>query len=286
MSDLPPKEELIRFHDKVWIEGARHARPHLPWRGISDAYAVYVSEVMLQQTQVKRVLSFWPRFLEAFPTISDLAQAESSSVLTLWQGLGYNRRALALHKSAQECVARFGGCLPYTVEELQTLPGIGPATAAGIVSFAYQKPSIYIETNVRTVFIQEWFPETETPIHDRQLIPLVEATCSQDDPRGWYYALLDWGAHIKQRGGNPSRQSAHYTKQSTFEGSHRQKRSFVLKTVLAAERGIMVSDVREMLNKTERSEQRPELSPERFDAIIEELTQEGFFTRDGEILRA
>lgn len=193
--EVPRKDtpDLDAFVRKVWSEGRKHHRD-LAWRYIDDAYAVLVSEIMLQQTQVSRVEKYWPRFLKTFPTLDALASADTSLVLEHWQGLGYNRRALALKRTAEECALRFEGELPRTYDELLKLPGIGPATAGGVMAFAYQKPALYLETNVRTVFLHELFPE-EVGVSDKTLEPLVLETCSKEDPRGWYYALLDYG-HI------------------------------------------------------------------------------------------
>ena len=188
---------------------------------------------MLQQTQVKRVLGRWERWMGMFPSPDALAAAAPADVLAEWQGLGYNRRALALKRAAEECSQRFGGRLPETVEQLQELPGIGPATAAGVTSFARNLPAIYIETNVRTVFIHTLFPDCEA-VSDKQLEPLVAACCPEaGQVRRWYYALLDVGADLKSQVGNASRRSAHYTRQSAFEGSRRQKRACLVRIVLA-----------------------------------------------------
>ena len=135
---------------------------------------------MLQQTQVARVEKHWTRFLSLFPTIDSLAAAGTADVLAQWQGLGYNRRALALKRAAETCSAERGGLLPDTAEELETLPGIGPATAAGVMAFAYNRPSVYIETNVRTVFLHELFPDRDK-VSDRELAPLVASTCPEDE---------------------------------------------------------------------------------------------------------
>ena len=280
--DAPCREE---FCSRVLEMGWLHYRD-LPWRYVDDPYAVLVSEVMLQQTQVARVEKYWQRFMGLFPTVDALAAADSSDVLAVWQGLGYNRRALALKRVADECSAVYGGELPRTAEELQKLPGIGPATAAGIMSFAHNRPSMYLETNVRAVFLHELFPECDK-VSDKVLAPLVAAACPQDNPRAWYYALLDYGAYLKQTQVNPSRRSAHHTRQSVFEGSRRQKRAELLRCVLAAEaEGISEPALRAALDAFERYHGRDAVDPALFDSIVSDLAAEGFFRRDGEIYRA
>ena len=174
--------------------------------------------------------------------------------------------------------------MPRTREELVELPGIGQATAAGVISFAYNEPSVYIETNVRTVFIHELFPDAEK-VADRELVPLVEATCPVDRPRAWYYALLDWGAHLKQTTVNPSRRSAHYTRQSAFEGSRRQKRAEMLRCVLA-ESGMASDELFAKLDAFEREAGRGGVDRADFESILADMVAEGFFRREGEVLFA
>ncbi|WP_297156365.1 adenine glycosylase [uncultured Ellagibacter sp.] len=265
-------------------EGRRLYRD-LPWRYIDDAYAVLVSEVMLQQTQVKRVLGRWERFLAKFPTPDALASASTSDVVGEWQGLGYNRRALALKRACEICSRDFGGKLPEAACDLERLPGIGPATAAGVVAFAFNRPALYLETNVRTVFLHELFPD-EGGVRDKQLEPLVRATCPAENPREWYYALLDYGAHLKATLGNASRRSAHYTRQSAFEGSRRQKRAEVVRIVLAAERAIPLPEVHSLLDTFERKHGRDGVDDVLFSSIVADLQREGFFTVENDRARA
>lgn len=255
----------------------------LPWRNIDDAYGVLVSEVMLQQTQVARVQRYWQRWMSLFPTVDALAAADTATVLETWQGLGYNRRALALKRACEQCSAECGGQLPQTADELMRLPGIGPATAAGVVAFAYNRPSVYIETNVRSVFLHELFPDAQG-VSDKQLAPYVADTCPDECARSWYYALLDYGAHLKTLVANPSRRSSHYTRQSAFEGSRREKRSFILKCVLAAPEGIACAEVRRLLDAHEREAVRDAVAPELFDSILADLQAEGFFHLVGDLL--
>ena len=277
---LWPRGELTReeFITRVWEEGAANYR-ELPWRGIDDPYAVLVSEVMLQQTQVSRVERFWTRFLETFPTIEALAKGSTAQVLALWQGLGYNRRALALKRAAEEVVARYTGILPNTFDELVSLPGIGPATAAGVLAFTYQKPAVYVETNVRAVYIFELFPD-EAMVPDADLVPYVADTVSEIDPRGWYYALLDYGAALKRSGVNPTRASTSYAKQSAFEGSRRQKRAELVRIVLAHPLGIELTDAKALLDEAEASAGRDAVEEKLFSSLIDDLVAEGFIFAD------
>ena len=271
-------EELAAFCERVWENGARLYRG-LPWRNLDDAYAVLVSEVMLQQTQVARVRTFWERFMALFPTPDALAAADTSLLLEQWQGLGYNRRALMLKRAAEACAQYHGGTLPESYDELLALPGVGPATAAGVVAFAYNRPAVYLETNVRTVFLHELFPGEEG-VPDRLIRPLVEQTCPADNPRGWYYALLDWGAHIKRTEPNPSRRSAHHTRQSAFEGSRRQKRAELLRAVLE-EPGIGEEALFARLDAFERAAGRGGADAAEFSSVLADLLAEGFFRREG-----
>ena len=255
----------------------------LPWRNVDDPYGVLVSEVMLQQTQVARVQRYWSRWMGLFPTVDALAAADTAAVLEAWQGLGYNRRALALKRACEDCAAARVGTLPDTVDELVRLPGIGPATAAGVVAFAFDRPSVYIETNVRSVFLHELFPDADG-VPDKLLAPYVADTCPETDVRGWYYALLDYGAHLKTQVANPSRRSRHYARQSAFEGSRREKRSFILKCVLAAPDGIAAAEVRRLLDVREREAGRGDIDPVLFDSILSDLSAEGFFHLQGDLL--
>ena len=258
-----PRVSLGSFVKKIRARGDSLYRD-LPWRRTRDPYEIWLSEVMLQQTQVSRVDGRWQRWLERFPTVEALAAANQADVLLEWQGMGYNRRALALHRAAQEIVQM--GSFPKDVLALKALPGIGPATAAGIRAFAFDLPGVYLETNVRTVFLHELFPE-EVGVADRTLAPLVEASCPTEDVRGWYYALLDYGAWLKRTVPNPSRRSRSHVRQSKFEGSHRQKRAAVVRILLAARNeGVDVTTVAKSLD----------VSSDIASELLVELAAEGF----------
>lgn len=221
------------FRQTVWKYWERNGRHDLPWRKTRDPYRIMVSEIMLQQTQVSRVLEKYLEFLKRFPTVQKLARAEFSDVLRAWSGLGYNRRAKYLHEAAKIIVHEHRGIVPKNVSELEALPGIGPYTARAILAFAYNMPAAFIETNIRTAFINHFFNTAPTTlkIHDRELLAYVTKAAEGQPPREWYAALMDYGAYIKQTKGNASRQSAHHTKQKPFKGSNREARGLVLKTL-------------------------------------------------------
>ncbi|MCL2882449.1 MAG: adenine glycosylase [Coriobacteriia bacterium] len=268
---VPRDADLARFICKVSAEGARLYRD-FGWRRIRDPYAILVSEVMLQQTQTTRVLRYWEQWLERFPTIDALASASVADVLRSWQGLGYNRRALALKRAAEIVSEQQGGRLPRDRAALRALPGIGPATASGVMAFAYNEPAPYLETNVRAVFLHELFPEAEN-VSDREVMALVERCARMAlelgvDARRWNYALLDYGVELKRTLPNPSRRSRHHSHQSTFEGSHRQKRSALLQAVMA-DPGRNTEQLAEVCGYP------VELAFE----VLEELAAEGFITR-------
>ena len=231
---------------------------------------------MLQQTQVKRVLSYWDRWICALPTIDALAAASVADVLGLWQGLGYNRRALAPKQAAEICSEQYAGVVPQEPGQLLGLPGVGPATAAGVCIFAHGQPQVYLETNVRTVFLHHFFHDKDR-VSDAELIPLIEATCDREDPGGWYYALLDYGNYLKSVLPNPSRRSKTHTRQSQYVGSVRQKRAFLLREVLAAPAaGASTEELLEALNTFELAAGRETVLPEELGEVLVALAVEGF----------
>ncbi|MFT7506888.1 MAG: A/G-specific adenine glycosylase [Acidimicrobiales bacterium] len=223
------KEER-EFVKTVWDFYESHGRRSLPWRKTKNPYKILISEIMLQQTQVERVLPKYSAFLKEFPTAQKLADSSLGDVLTQWQGLGYNRRAKMLHNCAKAVVASGNGKFPDTFIELQKLSGVGPYTAGAVMAFAYNTPVPIIETNIRSVFIHHFFND-KTDVTDAQLVRYIEPTLDSQNPREWYWALMDYGAHLKKTNGNPNSQSKHYTKQSKFQGSDRQIRGAIVKTL-------------------------------------------------------
>ncbi len=190
---------------------------------------------MLQQTQTGRVVEKFREFMRAFPTVEVLAGATPKKVLSLWSGLGYNRRALFLHRAAQAILKEHGGIIPSDIALLEKLPGIGPYTARAIGAFAFNLPGVFIETNIRTVYITHFFKsqKEKEPVSDKELLALVAATLDRKRPREWYAALMDYGAHLKTAGNRSHRHSAHYVRQKPFLGSLRQTRGIILKQLLA-----------------------------------------------------
>lgn len=166
------------------------------------------------------------------PTWDALARTSLRKALCVWSGLGYNRRALLLHKTAKIIVGRFyRGKLPRGVDELKKLPGVGRATASAVSAFAFGQPVVFLETNIRSVFIHFFFGKRRM-VRDSEILPLVERTLDRKHLREWYYALMDYGAMLKKTQLNPGRRSAHHARQTPFRGSRRELRGKILKLFL------------------------------------------------------
>jgi A/G-specific adenine glycosylase len=230
----PSRRRKRQFQAAVYAYYDNHGRD-LPWRKTDDPYAIVVSEVMLQQTQVSRVVEKYRQFMAAFPTVQSLAAAPLSEIFPIWQGLGYNRRALSLKRLAEIVVADHGGEIPADFSHLLKLPGIGQATATSILAFAFNQPVVFIETNIRAVFIHHFFRDRHD-IRDSEILPLVKQTLDGDNPRRWYNALMDYGGAVKKQFINPGKKSAHYKKQAPFNGSNRQVRGAILKALMESRR--------------------------------------------------
>ena len=276
LASLPGTKEITpslvaRFRETIYQHYADHGRT-MPWRASRDPYHILVSEIMLQQTQVERVLSKYEQFIAIFPDFFSLAQAPLRDLLSVWQGLGYNRRAISLQRIGQRVVAEYGGKLPDSVETLQTFPGVGPATAGAICAFAFNQPTAFIETNIRRVFIHCFFPG-RNGIKDKEILPLVERTLDTSQPRTWYFALMDYGAMLKEMSVNPNRRSAHHTRQPPFDGSNRQIRGLILKLLLENS----TATEGELLRAVGRS-------PDLVKKIISQLVKEGFIRKTGKRL--
>lgn len=256
---------------RLMVYAYYHDNPRpMAWRETGDPYHILVSEIMLQQTQVERVRIKYAEFLTAYPTVHELAAAPLSDVLRVWQGLGYNRRAMYLKRCSEEIVTGCAGQFPCTIDRLQLLPGIGPYTARAVAAFAYGVAEPMIETNIRTLFIHFFFLGREK-VHDSEILPLVAATLDRDNPRHWYYALMDYGVMLKQTHPNPGRRSMHHVPQSRFEGSNRQLRSRLLREVMSRQ-PISISKLAESLAA----------EPEAVRRNIEAMQREGFLMKQGQ----
>ena len=268
------QDRVKKFQAAIYQHYKAHKRS-MPWRQTRNPYHILVSEIMLQQTQVERVLGKYGSFLEKFPDVASLAQAPWPEVLAVWQGLGYNRRALSLKRLAQRVAEDWEGELPRSAEGLRSLPGIGPATAGALRAFAFEEPVAFIETNIRRVFLHFFFPGQEE-VTDREILPLVEETLDRERVRDWYYALMDFGAAMKAAGPNPNRRSAHYARQSPFGGSNREVRSLILQALLgASSQALPLAELTTGVR----------LNPARINAALEQLLTEGFVVREGDNLR-
>ncbi|HDS45482.1 MAG TPA: A/G-specific adenine glycosylase [Methanomicrobia archaeon] len=261
-------EAITAFQALIYAYFREHGRK-LPWRETNDPYHILVSEIMLQQTQVERVIEKYEAFINAFPDFHALVQAPLQEILQVWQGLGYNRRAIALKRTAETVVTVYAGALPSEPTELVKLPGIGPYTAAAILTFAFSQPQVFIETNIRTVFIHFFFAE-QSEIADAEIRPLVKQTLDAEEPRRWYYALMDYGVLLKQQYQNPGRRSAHYQKQTPFKGSNRELRGALLRALTRESR---VSE-RELI-------QVVGADPERMEHALGQLQNEGLVKKSG-----
>ncbi len=214
------------FQEQVWHKGRELFRP-MPWREEPSLYNVLVSELMLQQTQVARVIPKFQQFMVLFPDVQSLAAAELGDVLRAWQGLGYNRRAKFLHAAAEDIVVRGE---PKTYAELVALPGVGKHTAGAILNYVYEVPTPFVETNIRTVYFHHFF-EGATAVSDNELLALVESTLESEHPREWFWALMDYGAELKRAGLGRLDVSKHYKKQSPLKGSVREMRGRILRAL-------------------------------------------------------
>ena len=220
---------MPHFRKIVWAYYKRYGRHDLPWRKTKDVYKILVSEVMLQQTQVERVIPFYTKFIKKFPTAKKLAAAPLSDVLKAWQGLGYNRRAKMLHAAAASLsLGKLNS--PKTVEELETLSGVGPYTARAVAAFAWNEDVIFVETNIRTAVIHHFFPRRRS-VEDTELVEVLKRTLPKGRAREWYSALMDYGASLKRSGISHNAKSKTYVKQSKFAGSLREARGAILRAL-------------------------------------------------------
>ena len=293
------------LHDAVAAWYTRNARV-LPWRGIADPYAILVSEVMLQQTQVERVIPKYRAFLEAFPNFQALAGAQPADVIRLWAGMGYNGRAVRLHRLAREVVERHGGEPPRTADELRKLPGIGPYTAAAVASFAFGEPIAVLDTNVYRV-LSRVVHGVDAPARDA-LHPVAESLLPQPDSpitsADWHQALMDVGATLctarqprcmlcplrprcaaaphLQSGGDPALAEAsvpYAPRQSRFQGSARYFRGRIVDHLREqSDAGVEEDTLEAVLQDAETASGAP--CPVPLPDLLAALERDGLIRRD------
>lgn len=262
------------FTKKVTTYYAAKKR-ELPWRTITQlsvkdrGYIVVVSEIMLQQTQVNRVKHKFTEWMEKWPTIDDFVHASLAEVLVAWNGLGYNRRAKYLYQALHSIHTDYNGIVPQSIEALTALPGIGRNTAAAIVVYTYNQPIPFIETNIRTVFLHEFFADTDDKVADADILRKVQQTQDDANPREWYYALMDYGTFLKQSAPSMLQRSKAYKKQSKFNGSKRQLRGMILRLLTQQQ-------------AMHRSVVMQRIPDERTSTVITELQSEGLISIDRE----
>jgi A/G-specific adenine glycosylase len=217
------------FRELVWQKG-RELYRDMPWRQTDDPYKIMVSELMLQQTQVDRVVPKYEEFILRYPDVLTLATAPLADIISLWNGLGYNRRAKFLHDSAVKILTDFNGKVPESYEGLLSLPGIGPNTAGAILAYGFDQPAGFIETNIRTVYFQHFFEDSHL-ITDDELRQVVRDTVDTEHPREWFWALMDYGSYLKRQGSGQLDKSAHYKKQAPLKGSVREVRGQIIRAL-------------------------------------------------------
>ncbi len=222
----PSEEDIHNFHQKIFQFYKKHKRD-LPWRKTTDPYKILVSEFMLQQTQVSRVIEYYTTWIKKWPTIQKLANEQYKNVLQAWMGLGYNRRAMYLHNTAKVIVEEFQGDIITAIKQFEKLPGIGLYTSKAVQIFAENADIATVDTNIRRIFINE-FKIKET-LSDKELFQIAKRCLPQGRSRDWHNALMDYGAMFltsRKTGIKPK------TQQSRFKGSDRQIRGKILRMLL------------------------------------------------------
>lgn len=263
-----------QFRSYIFSWWKKNARD-LPWRHTSDPYAILVSEVMLQQTQVSRVLEKYDVFLGKYPTVFSLADAPASEIIRDWKGLGYNRRALYLHRSARIVVEKYKGIFPKSETELLSIPGIGKYTARAILVFAFRHTVAMVDTNIRKIITHFFYDDRTQPES------VIWETANRLVPKGksweWHQALMDYGALelAKQTGKNPAR-SIRRKKTVPFNQTNRFLRGRILDALRVSPRNDSG-----LVSEMVRTCKRPESVVR--DAV-EQLIREGLCERTGAVL--
>jgi len=264
-----------QFRNFIWTWYRKNGRHDLTWRHTDEPWHIFVSEVMLQQTQVSRVADIWPQFIRRFPTPRALATAPLREVLAAWRGMGYNRRAAYLQRAARIIEAEHGGRVPADIERLQALPGIGRNTAGSILAFAFDRPAVFIETNIRRTYLHHFFPG-KTDVPDSAVAAWVARTLPKKDFRKWYWALMDYGSAALAGVPNPNRRARVYAIQAKFAGSRRELRGKIVQALLDG--GGSAPAIRA---RVQTLLQGRKISARVFDATLAALLAEGLIHRRG-----
>lgn len=265
------RPETKAFQQTVLSYYKAHGRHDMPWRqpktnGNFDPYKILVSEAMLQQTQVSRVIPKFEEFIREFPTVQALASRPLGDVLIAWNGLGYNRRAKFLWQAAQRIVSEHKESVPVNELELVRLPGVGKNTAGAILAYAFNVPSVFIETNIRTVYIYHFFYDVQS-VDDKIISEKLMQTLDHTNPRQFYWALMDYGSYLKQTVGNLNKLSKSYATQSRFQGSLRQIRGAVIRQLTSSPLTL--------------AKLRTTIADDRLDAVVDTLVKEGLIAKRG-----
>ncbi|MDO8571331.1 MAG: A/G-specific adenine glycosylase [bacterium] len=266
------------FQKMILLWYRENGRHDLPWRKTRDPYHILTSEIMLQQTQVDRVIPKYQSFLEKFPTIEMLASAPIPTLLKEWKGLGYNRRALYLQRAVQKIKNEHNGIFPRDVHAIQSLPGVGHYTARAVAAFSFNTPEVFIETNIRRIFIHFFF-RGEEGVTDEDIFPYVRRAVWKKDPHAWYSALMDYGAVAMKDIPNPNKKSAHYVRQSRFEGSPRYARAKLVDYLLAKKSGENIVGMQAFFQTD--TYLLPYGNTEKLKDLLQSLQREGFLERVG-----
>lgn len=279
MDAMSRKITIAAFKKTIWAHYYRAGRGTMPWRHTRDPYAIFISEIMLQQTQAARVEKYYEAFVRRFPTFRALADAKTGDLLKAWQGLGYNRRAIFLKRAAEVVIEAHGGRLPRDRATLKSLPGIGRGTSGSLMAFVFNQPEIFIETNIRRVFIHFFFPKRKK-VTDLELERYIARSMDKANPRKWYWALMDYGAampgsRIAAKAPNPNRRSAHYKKQSAFAGSDRELRGKIIRSTLSRKGDSITATALIAIVGAPRK---------KFDVVVASLEKEGFIVRKGKYI--
>ena len=262
-------QESVRKFQKMIMSWWKENRRNLPWRNNPSPYKVLVSEIMLQQTQVSRVIPKFLEFLNEFPTLEHLASANTKHLLTVWSGLGYNRRALWLKEAAGEIVKRKR--FPEEVDELRELKGIGSYTSRSILIFAFNRNLAAVDTNIRRIFIALGFANEDAS--EKELQEIADALLLKGRSSDWHNALMDYGSTVltsSSTGIEPT------SKQSRFTGSARKVRGRIVRMLTQSESLSIDEIISQLSEKNKDSVNLRE--------VLEQLTQDNLIeqTETGE----